>query len=122
MSVFQLMHAQLESCVRTKRGLTYHLNCEKGTQHGYVSSTVVFSLCINELITRLKYKCGRIVFITAYIGELCALMFADGVAGVCYTVVKLQRQVNYQNRDCVATGMELNIEKSKSWCSGRAHR
>lgn len=113
LSVFKSMYEKLKSCVRTKDGLTDFFRCNKGTKQGCVSSTVIFAMYINDLVTYLKLKCGSGVFITDQIDELYAFMFADDVAGVADTVVKLQHQINYVDEFCAATGMKVNVDKSQ---------
>ena len=52
--VFKSMYSQLKSCVRVGNGLTDFFNCQKGTKQGCVSSTIIFSIYINDLISYLK--------------------------------------------------------------------
>ena len=104
--VFQSMNSQLKSCVRVGNDLIYFFNCQKGTKQGYVSSTIIFSIYINDLISYLKQKCQNGIFITNEIDELCALMFSDDVAIIADTVINLQRQLNH-DEFCDATGMKI---------------
>ena len=74
------MYSQLKSCVKVKKGLTRFLECHIGTRQGCVSSPIIFSLFINDLISYLKTECDRGIFVTDQIEDLIALMFADDVA------------------------------------------
>ena len=46
---------------------------------GCVSTTIIFILFITDLISYLKLKCGKCMFITNDIPDIVAYMFADDV-------------------------------------------
>lgn len=113
LTVFKSMYAQLKSCVKLPGGLTGLFRCEKGTKQGCVSSTIIFSIFINDLISHLQQRCRNGIFITQDIDEVQAFMFADDIASVADTVNNLQCQINYVSEFCNATGMQINNAKSK---------
>ena len=80
LKIFKSMYSQLKSCVKIKNGLTIYFECHIGTRQGCVSSPIIFSLFINDLVSYLKQKCDRGIFVTHHIQDLLALMFADDVA------------------------------------------
>jgi hypothetical protein len=73
----------------------------------------MFALFINDLVTHLKQHCGSGIFISNQIDEIQALMFADDIAAAAETASKLQIQINRIQEFCEATGMQLNLDKSK---------
>ena len=50
-----------------------------------------YSLFINDLVTFLREKCNRGIFVSNDIEELVALMFADDVSSFSDTIVNLQQ-------------------------------
>ena len=84
-----------------------------GTRQGCVSSPVIFSLFINDLVSYLKNECDRGVFVTDQIDDLLALMFADDVASFSETIIRLQHQINCIQMFCESVGMSLNLLKTK---------
>ena len=64
--VFRSMYRQLKSRIKIGNYLTDAFCCEKGTKQGCVSSTIVFSLYINDLIDYLKSSSDCGVKITGY--------------------------------------------------------
>ena len=99
--------------MKIKNGLTRYFECHIGTRHGCVSSPIIFSLFINDLVSYLKQKCDRGIFVTNHIQDLLALMFADDVACFSDSIVRLQQQINYIQRFCEAVGMSFNLLKTK---------
>ena len=49
--IFKSMYSRLKSCVKVKNGLTQFFKCYIGTRKGCVSSPIIFSLFINDLIS-----------------------------------------------------------------------
>ena len=91
--IFDSMYSQLKSCVKVDGFLTNFFDCNIGTRQGCVSSPIIFSLFINDLINFLKQKCGSGIYINDNVDDLYALMFADDVSSVADTVINLQRQI-----------------------------
>ena len=105
------MYGQLESCVKVENGVTELFNCEKGTEQGCVSSAVIFSIYINDLITYLNSKCEQGIQIFQENGELCGLLFADDVSSLADTVLILKHQIDNISDCCDVTGLQLNMSK-----------
>ena len=59
LSIFKSMYSQLKLCVKVKDGLTQFFDCHIGTRQGCVSSPIIFSLFINDLVSYLKSECDR---------------------------------------------------------------
>lgn len=113
LGIFKSIYSQLKACVKVKGGLPTFFECNVGTRQGCVSSPIIFSLFINDLVAYLKQKCRSGIFISNDIEDLYALMFADDISSVAETVVKLQKQIDYIDEFCQETGMKLNLDKSK---------
>ena len=88
------MYSQLKSCVKVKNGLTQFFKCYIGTRQGCVSSPIIFSLFITDLISYIKSECNRGIFVSQQIEDIFALMFADDVASFSDTIIRLQHQIN----------------------------
>ena len=106
------MYSQLKSCVKVNNGLTQFFYCHIGTRQGCVSSPIIFSLFINNLISYLKTKCDWGIFVTDQIEDIIGLLFADDVASFSDTIVRLQHQINCIHRFCESVGMSLNLLKT----------
>ena len=113
LAVFKSMYAQLKSCVKLKSGLIDFFPCEIGTKQGCVSSTIIFSLFINDLISHMRATCRNGIFITEQVDDVHAFMFADDVASMADTVANLQDHIDRISEFCDSTGMKLNLSKSK---------
>ncbi|MCG7892781.1 MAG: reverse transcriptase family protein, partial [Candidatus Thiodiazotropha endolucinida] len=113
LKIFKSMYSQLKSCVKVKDGLTRYFECYIGTRQGCVSSPIIFSLFINDLISYLRSQCDRGIFVSNQIEDLLALMFADDVASFSDSIIGLQRQINCIQRFCNSVGMSLNLLKTK---------
>ena len=111
--IFKSMYSQLKSCVKVKKGLTQFFDCHIGTRQGCVSSPIIFSLFINDLVSYLKTECNRGIFVTDQVEDIIALMFADDVASFNDTIIRLQQQINCIERFCESVGMFLNLSKTK---------
>ena len=61
----------------------------------------------------LRSECDRDVFVTDEIEDIFALMFADDIASVSDTIIRLQRQINLIERFCESVDMTLNLIKTK---------
>ena len=107
------MYGKLSACVKTENGLTSYFPCKIGTQKGCVSSPLIFTLLINDLVALLRENCRNGIFITQDVPEVLCLLFADDVAGCAETAMLLQRQLNIIDKFCRTTGMELNLDKTK---------
>ena len=88
-------------------------DCHIGTRQWRVSSPIIFSLFINDLVSYLKSECDRGIFINDQIEDMIALMFADDVASFNDTVIRLQLLINCIQRFCESVGMLLNLLKTK---------
>ena len=96
------MYSQLKSCVKVKNGLTQFFKCYISTRQGCVSSPIIFSLSINDLISYIKSECNRVIFVSQQIEDIFALMFADDVASFSDTIIRLQHQINCIERFCLS--------------------
>ena len=87
--------------------------CYIGTRQGCVSSHIIFSLFINDLISYIKSECYRGIFVTQQIEDMFVLMFADDVASFSDTIIRLRYQINFMERFCSSVGMHFNLLKTK---------
>ena len=78
-----------------------------------MSSQIIFSLFINDLISNLKSEYDRGIFVTDQIEDMTALMFADDVASFSETVIRLQHQVNCIQRFFESVGISSKLLKTK---------
>ena len=105
MIVFKTMYSKLKSCIKLSSGdkvtLTDYFNCCVGTKQGCVTSTIIFDLFIDDLMSYIKSKSRNGIFISEEIGELYGLMFADDVSSFADTVVNLQQQINLIGDFCI---------------------
>ena len=111
--LFRLMYSQLKSCVKVNDGLTQFFDCHFGTRQGCVSSPIIFSLFINDLMSYLKIECDWGIFVTDQIEDIIGLLFADDVASFSDTIVRLQHQINCIHGFCKYVGMSMNLLKTK---------
>ena len=51
LKILQSMYGKLSACVKTDNGLTSYFPCHIGTRQGCVSSPIIFTLFINNLVT-----------------------------------------------------------------------
>ena len=113
MKIFKSMYSQLKSCVKVKNSLSQFFECSIGTRSGCLSSPIIFSLFINDLILYLRAVSDRGIFISNDIKDVIALMFADDVACFSDTIIRLQRLINLIEQFCKSVGMKLNLNKTK---------
>ena len=113
LKIFQSMCKQLKSCVKVNNSLTKFFKCSVGTRQGCVSSPIIFSLFINDLVVYLKSKTDHGIFVSNDIDDLIALMFADDVSCFSDTVIRLQRLIDLIAEFCKSVGMKLNLSKTK---------
>ena len=92
--IFQSMYSQLKSCVKIDDSLTKFFECSIGTRQGCVSSPIIFSLFINDLVAYLRSETDHGIFVSNDIEDLLALMFADDVSCFSDTVIRLQRLID----------------------------
>ena len=62
LKIFQSMYQELKSCVKVNEGLTEFFGCNIGTRQCCISSPIIFSLFINDLVSYLKSECGNGVY------------------------------------------------------------
>ena len=111
--ILKSIYSDLNSCVKTNKGITNSFPCNIGTRQGDKSSSTIFILFIDELSTLLRQNCGSGIFVTDAISDINCLMFADDVAGCAETAIKLQHQINSIDQFCHNTGMEINLDKTQ---------
>ena len=88
------MYGKLSACVKTDNGLTSYCPCHIGTRQGCVSSPIIFTLFINDLVTLMRENSRNGIFITQDVPEILCLLFADDVAGCAESAASLQRQLD----------------------------
>ena len=109
MKVFKSMYSQLKSCVKVKHSLSQCFECSIGTRQGCLSSPIIFSLFINDLISYLRAETDQGIFISNDIEDALAFMFADDVSCFFDTIIRLQRLINLIEKFCNSVGMKLNL-------------
>lgn len=113
LDILRSMYGRLSACVKTEDGLTSYFPCHVGTRQGCVSSPLIFTLFINDLVTLLKENCRNGIFITEDVPEVLCLLFADDIANCAESATALQQQLNLIDTFCRTTGMQLNLNKTK---------
>ena len=99
------MYSQLKSCVKVKKKrLKQFVDCHISTRQGCVSSPIIFSLFINDLVSYLKTECNRGIFITDQVQDMIALMFVDDFTSFSDTIIRLQHQIT-----CIETFLSLSV-------------
>ena len=63
-----------------KNGSARYFECYVGTRQGCISSPIMFSPFINELVSCLQHEYDGDIFVTNQIQDLFALMLAADVA------------------------------------------
>ena len=113
------MYGGLSGCVKTDEGLTSYFPCHIGTRQGCISSPLIFTLFINDLVTLLRINCRNGIFITPNVPDVLCLLFADDVAGCADTAIALQCQLDIIDSFCQSTGMQLNLGMTKKYCDSK---
>ena len=107
------MYSQLKSCIKINDSLTKFFECSIGTRQGCVSSPIIFSLFINDLVAYLKSETDHGIFVSNDLEDCLALMFADDVSCFSDTVIRLQRLIGLIEKFCKSVGIKLNLRKTK---------
>ena len=107
------MYSKLKSRVKVNNRLTEFFPCYIGTSQGFMASPIIFSMFINDLVTYMHSKCDHGIYVSEYINELIALMFADDVSSFSDTIIRLQRQINLIEKFCKSVDMKINLDKTK---------
>ena len=107
------MYSKLSAAIKVNNDVTECFDCNIETRQGCLSSPMLFSLFINDLIELIKIECSQGIYVNNSIEDIFALLFADDIANVSDTVVGLQKQLNVIEKFCNCTGMNLNLEKTK---------
>ena len=108
------MYSKLSAAIKVNNDVTDIFDCHIGTRQGCLSSPMLFSLFINDLIELIKIECSQEMYVNNPIEDIFALLFADDIANVSDTVVGLQKQFNVFEKFCNCTGMNFNLEKTKN--------
>ena len=108
------MYSQLKSCIKINDSLIKFCECSIGTRQGCVSSPIIFSLFINDLVANLKSETDHGIFVSNDIEDFLAfnLMFVDDVSCFSDTVIRLQRLIDLIEKFCKSVGMTLNLKKT----------
>ena len=110
-SMYRLLNVPLSS--HNIQYITQFFDCEIGMRQGCLSSTLLVSLFINDLVDLLKIECNQGIYISDIIDEILSLLFADDVSTFADTVLQLQKQLDVIDKFCDSTGMSINLEKLK---------
>ena len=78
-----------------------------------LSTPILFTLFINDLIEYLRQECTNGVFVSNDIEDILALLFSDDVTCVSDTIFHLQKQLNVIHKYCLSVGMKLNLDTTK---------
>ena len=116
MKIFRSIYQQLKSCDKVNEGLTEFFICIIGTRQGCISSPIIFSFFIYDLLSYLRSECKNGLFISNEIEDVLALMFADDVSSFANSVVRLQKQINLiekfcKSRDCQLRKRALSVSR-----------
>ena len=84
-------HFQQGRIVYVIIGLRRQFECTVGTRQGCVSSPIIFSLFINDLVKYIRQTFETGIFVSQDIEELYAFMFADDVSRFADTVRNFQQ-------------------------------
>ena len=109
LSIYSNMH----TFVRTNHSATEAFSCNTGTKQGDVTSAILFTLYINELLTFLRNKNHRGIFVTEDTEDVICILFADDVANCADTAINLQLQLNSVSEFCNQTGLTINQTKTE---------
>ena len=103
----------MHTFVRTNHSANEPFSFNIGTKHGDVTSTILFTLYINELLTFLRNKNHRGIFVTEDIENVICILFADYVANCADTAINLQLQLNSVSEFCNQTRLTINQSKTE---------
>ena len=107
------IYSNMRSFVRVNQTFTESFPCNIGTKQGDVTSTILFTLYINELLTFLRNKNHRGIFVTEDIEDVICILFADDIANCADTAINLQLQLNSISEFCSQTGLAVNQSKTE---------
>ena len=114
LTVLISMYSKLRAHVKVEGNtITQQFNCNVGTRQGDLSSPIIFSLYINDLVQYIRDTCRNGIFITNNIPDIFCLMYADDVANCADTANNLQLQLNAVSKFCQDTGMQVNLKKTE---------
>ena len=102
----------MHTFVRTNHSANEPFSFYIGTKHGDVTSTILLTLYINELLTFLRNKNHRGIFVTEDIEDVICILFADDVANCADTAINLQLQLNSVSEFCNQTRLTINQSKT----------
>ena len=88
------MYSKMKACVKVK-----------------LSSPICFALFMNDLVNYLKRQENDGIYKSQEIDKLFVFMYADDVAGLVDTAVRLQRMINNIDTFCDKVGMKVNLDK-----------
>ena len=94
------MYSSLQSCVRTREGLTEFLKCTRGTRQGCGLSPFFFTLYVGELVTMFEDAECQGVFIDENVPNIMGLLFADDVVAGADTVGWLHKMIDVISSFC----------------------
>ena len=77
------MYSQLQSCIKINDSLTKCFECSIGTRESCVSSPIMISLFINDLVAYLKSETDHGISVSNDTEDILALMFADDASCFC---------------------------------------
>ena len=97
-------HFQQGRIVYVIIGLRRQFECTVGTRQGCVSSPIIFSLFINDLVKYIRQTFETGIFVSQDIEELNAFKFADDVSRFADTVRNFQQQIHCIDNYCLETG------------------
>ena len=129
------MYRSVKACVRTSDGLTDFFNCPVGLKQGFLASSILFSIFINEFAKEVESSGIRGVQLFPDLVEILLLMFADDLALKLDAVIGLQRLFNLLYSSCevkylIANRIKTNVmvhknggifAKTERWSYGAQH-
>ena len=106
-------------CIKANCKCSEFFKCPVGVRQGFVLSPTLFSLFISQLADHVKEKGRHGIQLVPGVGELFILLFADDVALLSTTPTGLQNQLDCLKTCCQEIKMEVNKDKTKTWCLER---
>jgi exonuclease III len=111
--VISSMYSKLKSCVKVDQlVLSEYFDCTVGTRQGCMVSPLLFVLFLNELVDMLKVRNCKGIYVNENIDNIISLFYADDIAGMSDTVLRLQQQIDCVSDFCDKYGMSINLEKT----------